>query len=153
MLRIFDHKQVTNPGSPIHIIFAPVVDKNGNIDLVESGKENTDVMIQSYADSCDISIILANAANGDLSGLNKVKGMYGDFTKCPKTYAEFLQLQIDANGMFDKLPPDVKKNFDNDPNKFLISAGTEEWMNKIGINKENDENIEKGDTVENNPAE
>ncbi len=153
MLRFFDHKQVTNPGSPIHIIFSPVVDKSGNIDLVESGKENTDLMIQSYADSCDISIILANAANGDLSGLNKVRGMYGDFTECPKTYAEFLQLQIDSNKMFDKLPPDVKKQFDNDPNKFMVSAGSEEWMKKVGIVTEKTENIEKGETVENNPAE
>ena len=145
MLRVFDGKQHSNAGDPIHIIYSPVVDQFGNIDLVASGKENTDDIINSYAQYCDINYILEAVANGDLSGLNKVRGMYGDFTEMPKTYAEFLQLQIDSNKMFEKLPPEVKKKFDNDPNKFMCDAGSEDWLSKIGIVEQKQE--EKGDSI------
>lgn len=136
MIRFFKNDQHSNPGNKIHIILSPVVDEFGNIDLVESGKEDTDAIINSYAKYCDINIILANAVAGDPSGLNRVQGSYGDFTRMPKTYAEFLQLQIDSNKMFEKLPPDIKKQFDNDPNKFMCDAGSDDWFKKIGIVKE-----------------
>lgn len=141
MLRRYNHEFPSDAGTNIHIIFSPVVDKLGNIDLVESGKEDTDAIIQSYAPYCDINIIMANAMQGDLSGLNRVRGTFGDFTDMPKTYAEFLQLQIDSNKMFEKLPPDIKKQFDNDPNKFMVDAGSEEWLNKLGIVKEESSDI------------
>lgn len=148
MIKTFDHSISTNPGSPIHIIYKPVVDAKGNIDLVESGKENTDEIINSFKDSCDISVILANAANGDLSGLQKVRGNFGDFTNMPKTYAEYLQLQIDSKIAFDSLPPEVKKEFNNDANQFLMDAGTENWLKKLGIGVEkNTESEQKGETI------
>lgn len=134
MVRFFDNSIVTEPGSPIRVLYKPVVDKKGNIELEECGKENTQEIIQSYAESCDIQLILKNAMMGDVSGLQKVQGVYGDFTQMPKTYAEMLQLQIDAKNAFNGLPPDVKKQFDNDYNKFLMSAGESEWMEKLGIN-------------------
>ena len=134
MVRFFDNKIVTEPGSPIRVLYKPVVDKKGNIELEECGKENTQEIIQSYAESCDIQLILQNAMMGDVSGLQKVQGVYGDFTQMPKTYAELLQLQIDAQNAFNSLPTDVKKRFDNDVNKFLMSAGEKDWMEKLGIN-------------------
>lgn len=120
-------------GSPIKIVYSPVVDEKGVITLVESGKVNTDEEIQSYAESCDLSIIINRYINGDINALNQRQGMYGDFTNLPKTYAEFLQKQIDAQNTFDKLPNDVKKKFDNDVNQFLASAGSEDWLDKLGL--------------------
>lgn len=133
MVRFFDNKIVTESGSPIRTLYKPVVDKKGNIELEECGKENTQEIIQSYAESCDIQLILQNAMMGDVSGLQKVQGFYGDFTQMPKTYAELLQLQIDAQNTFNSLPPDVRKSFDNDVNKFLMSAGEKDWLKKLGI--------------------
>lgn len=122
----------TNPGNPIHIIYRPSVDKDGNIELVESGKENTDDIIQSYTESCDIVTILARACNGEPELLNQRQGTFGDFTQMPKTFAEVLQLQIDSNRLFDSLPGDVKDKFGNDPNKFFVQAGTKEWAETLG---------------------
>lgn len=136
MVRFFDNKIVTNPGSSKHALYKPVVNEDGVIDLEVCGYEDTNELIQSYAESCDISIILANCANGDLSGLNAMKGVYGDFTEMPKTYAEMLQLQIDAKRTFDSLPVDVKNNFNNDVNQFLAVAGEKEWAKKLGLNVE-----------------
>lgn len=122
----------TCPGDPIHIIYRPSVDKEGNIELVESGKENTDDIIQSYAESCDIVTILARACNGEPELLNQRQGTFGDFTQMPKTFAEMLQLQIDSNRLFDSLPSDVKDKFGNDSNKFFAQAGTKEWAETLG---------------------
>lgn len=125
-------KFFSNPGDPIHVLYSPKVDDNGNIDLVVAGKENIPEIVNSYAESTDIQYILSRAAQGDLSGLTQNPGIYGDFTSVPKTYAEFLQLQIDANGLFYKLPQDVRDKFNNDPSQFLAQSGTEEWQKKLG---------------------
>ena len=136
-MKYADNSFVSEKGSPIHDIYSPVVEKDGTISLIKSGEENTDDIIQSYLESTDISIIMENVKNGDLSGLNVARGMYGDFTNMPKTYAELLQLQIDAKNTFDKLPNDVRMKFDNDVNVFLASAGDKEWFEKLGaIEKE-----------------
>lgn len=132
-MRFFNHDIYSNSGSPIHTIYSPVVDDDGNIELVESGKENTDEFINSFKDSCDIKVIIERFLAGDQSALNQKAAMYGDFTKMPKTYAEVLQMQIDAKKAFDELSVEVKEKFDNDINKFLASAGNEEWYEKLGI--------------------
>lgn len=121
----------TNPGSPIHVLYGPKVLKDGTIELVEIGKENTDDYIQSFEEVTDMSFILAKLESGDLSVINKRQPFYGDFTEVPKTFAEVLQLRIDAQNMFDRLSADVKEKFDNDVNKFLATAGTEEWRKKV----------------------
>lgn len=133
MVRHFDGSIVSNPGDSKHPLYKPIVDKDGSIDLEVYGYEDTNEIIQSYAESCDITVILNQAANGDLGGLNAVQGVYGDFTGMPKTYAEMLQLQLDAKKAFDGLSTDIKNRFDNDVNKFLASAGEEDWMKKLGV--------------------
>lgn len=146
MQKYFDGKQFSNPGDPIHIIYGPKVNDDGTVDLIEVGKENTDDIIESHRESTDMNIILAKIAAGDDSVLNQRKGMFGDFTEMPKTYAEALQMQIDAERMYDSLPVDVKSKFDNDKNKFFALAGTEEWLDKCGFEKINAE--EKGEVSE-----
>lgn len=121
----------TNPGSPIHILYGPKVQKDGSIELVEIGKENTDEYIQSFEEVTDMSFILAKLETGDMSVLNRREAFYGDFSEVPKTFAEVLQLRIDAQNTFDHLPVDVKEKFDNDVNKFLATAGTEDWRKKL----------------------
>ena len=128
-MKYADNNIVSEKGSPIHELFSPVVEKDGTISLVKSGEENTDEIIQSYLESTDISIIIENVKNGDFSGLNVARGMYGDFTNMPKTYAELLQLQIDAKKTFDKLPNDIKNKFDNDVNVFLASSNAPSFSN------------------------
>lgn len=121
----------SDPGDPIHILYAPKVLDDGQIELVEAGKENTDEIINSYKESTDIQIILQRAAIGDMSGLNVKNPMYGDFTQVPKTFAEVLQLQMDSERLFNNLPADVRQKFDNDKNKFFAQSGTVEWYENI----------------------
>lgn len=134
----------TCPGSPLHAIYKPVVGKDGIIELEISGYENTDEKIASYEESCDIHTLIKRFNEGDLTALNKRQGMYGDFTNMPKNMAEMLQLQIDAKLAFNSLDVETKKKFDNDVNKFLATAGTEEWTKNLGIVQPTKEEAEEG---------
>lgn len=57
--------------------------------------------------------------------------MYGDFTDLPKTYAEFLQAQINAGRIWDTLPVSIKEKFDNNKDLFFVQAGSDVWMEKL----------------------
>lgn len=130
-MRFADNTIISNPGSPIHQLYAPKVDPDGNITLVEAGIENTDDYINSFADSCDIHTILTRVQNGEVDLLKSRPGSYGDFTKMPQTYAEMLQLQLDSNRLFASLPVDVRAKFDHDPAQFMAQSGTIDWFKKI----------------------
>lgn len=129
---------ITDPGDPIHVVYGSKVQPNGMIKLEPIGKENTDDFIQSFAESTDISFILAKLAAGDTSVLNQRQVMYGDFTKAPTNLAEAMQLQIDSRNAFDRLPVEVKQKFNNDPNQFFASAGEAAWFDKLGLLKKDD---------------
>lgn len=131
MIKFFDNKIVSCPGCPIKEVYKPIVNRDGTITLVVDGHVNTDEEIQSYAESVDIDVIISRYMNGDIEALNKHIGTYGDFTQMPKTYAEVLQMQIDARNTFDSLPIEIKQKFNNDPNEFFAQSGQEEWYKKL----------------------
>ena len=124
---------LTPEGSEIKIEYSPKVMPDGTIQLVESGKYNINDKIQSYADSTDMSYILKQLALGNADVLNVKQGSFGDFTDMPKTYAEALQLKIDAEKSFYQLSPDVRNKFENDFNRYFATAGSDEWYEKLGI--------------------
>lgn len=130
-MRYADNSFVSNPGSAEHILYSAKVLPDGSIQLKECGKENLHDIIQSYKDTTDMAYILAKLQSGDMSVINQRPAMYGDFTQYPKTLADALQLQIDSRNLFDRLPAEIKKKFDNDPNKFFAASGTNEWFEKI----------------------
>lgn len=130
-MKYFDGSIVSEPGNPIKPVYKPLVNKDGTITLVQEGFVNTDEEIQSYEESVDIDVIVARYMNGDLDALNKHVGQYGDFTQMPKTYAEVLQMQIDAKNTFMSLPVEIRQKFDNDPNQFFAQSGTEDWFKKL----------------------
>lgn len=130
-MKYFDNKRFSEKGSPVHILYSPIIDDNGIIKLVESGKENMDDYISSFREEVDIDILISRYVNGDVDALNKVRGTYGDFTTMPKTYAEMLQLQFDVENAFNRLPVEIKEKFDNDFNKFFVSLGSIEFKEKV----------------------
>lgn len=122
---------VSSSGESFHVRYSPRVLENGEIKLVESGKDDIKAMINSFRDSTDMSFILNRLAVGDTSVLSQRPAMYGDFTQMPTTYAEALQLVIDARREFNALPLDVKNSFNNDYRQYLATAGTPEWAEKL----------------------
>lgn len=130
MIKYADNSFVSCSGDGEHQLYSSKVMPDGKVKLFQAGKEDFHAMIQSFKESTDISYILAKLAAGDNSVL-RPGATFGDFTNVPNNYAELLQLQIDTNRLYDSLPVDVKKQFDNDVNKFFASAGTEDWYKKM----------------------
>lgn len=118
-------------GDPKHPIYKPIVTKEGVMDLEVAGFEDTDAIINSFAESTDIRVILQRVSQGETELLNQRNAIFGDFTGMPKTYAEMLQLHIDSNRLFESLPVDVKEKFNFDPNQFFAQAGNAEWFEKV----------------------
>ena len=122
---------VTCSGDTEHIEYAPKVMSDGSIELVVSGKTNIDEYINAQRDSTDMAYIITQIGLGNKEVLNQKTPNYGDFTEMPKTFAEALQLKIDAEEAFYDLPLDVRNKFENDFNRFFATAGTQEWYEKI----------------------
>lgn len=138
----------TYSGELYHTIYRAKVKANGELDLVEDGKEDIKEKINSFRDTTDMQYILRQMALGNTSVLLKSPGDYGDFTGMPKTMAEAMQLQIDAERAFYDLPLDIRNNFDNDVHRWLSTAGDEEWAKKMNFVKDNiDDTVKEGDTV------
>lgn len=125
-------------GDPIHVLYSPFVQSDGTIRLEAVGEENTDEKIESFAQSCSIEAILNRYINGDTDALNVNVPMYLDLTQFPKTYAEVLQLGIDAELRFNNLPAEVKRKFDNNWRVWLSQTGSEEWFRSFGVEPKTD---------------
>ena len=141
-----------NPGTPEKVLYGPVFDENGTLDLEPKGKENLYDYIQSHKDSCDIKLIVDRCARGDLSALSKAQGMYGDFTTLPRTYAEALQALTDAENFFMGLPVETRAKFDHDPHKFIASMDKPGFLEKLGVPVPNSGAEQQPPTLTSGPA-
>lgn len=120
-------RQISNPGSPIHVTYAPHFDDTGHYELVESGKINIYDEIQSHADSVDIHVLLKMYAEGDASALVRRQGSFMDVTGMPSTYAEMLNVLNDANQIFLQLPVDERAKYDHSFEVWLSSLSPDDF--------------------------
>lgn len=120
-------------------LFKPVLSgklmADGTIKLSEVDRIDIKAEINSHASTCDMAYILSRLKVGDVSVLNHNEGAYGDFTVFPKTYAEMLQLVQSGESAFDSLPLEVRSKFDNNINKWFASIGTDDWCEKMNVQK------------------
>lgn len=130
----FDRKKhsklfVTNPGTPLHKVMHGEVQDDGTIKLVVDRIEDTDEIINAQAPATRIENIMARIQAGDINLLNQKQGFYGDVTNLPKTYAEMLDLMHKGEEFFNKLPVDVKEQYNNDFGQFF--ANFDEAIKKL----------------------
>lgn len=123
----------SNPGSPIVDKYGSHIAPNGDVIVEVTGKEDLYSYIQSFAESCDIHVILKKFLAGDESVLNQRVGAFIDTTDYPTNLADFLNLTNKAKDLFATLPVEIKERFDNDENKFITSLGTDDFINKLKL--------------------
>lgn len=102
---------LSNPGSPVKILYGPEFDEKGRMNLVEKGRENLYDFIQSFKESVDIHVLLKRFANGETDVLSKIQGFYGDFSEFPRTYADLLNTVNEGEAFFNGLPVEVRSKF------------------------------------------
>lgn len=126
---IYDRvRTFSDSGSPFANDYISVYDKDGKRSLEVKGKYSLYDEIQSHRDSCDLQIILKRYLNtGDESVLQRRVAYYTDVTDIPKTYADVLKLANAAREMFSVLTTEQKEAFNNNPDEFLASFGTEKY--------------------------
>lgn len=138
----------TDPGVRLITTYKLSYDDDGTKELVVDGYKDIYEEIQSHADSVDIHKIVERCAlTGDMSELYKTEGFYGDLAMFPETRAEALQMLAEAQNIWDKLPVDVKKKFDNNVDNFFSTAFTDEWTEKLEIKQ--DDHIKESEVKEN----
>lgn len=95
--------------------------------LIETGEMDIQDEINSHALECDMSFILSRLGQGDTSVLNSRSPIFADFHNLPSNFREVLDVALSSEDLFNRLPVDVRKQFDNDYRQWLYSAGSDEW--------------------------
>lgn len=118
-------------GSPDKVDFKPKFDDRGRWKLEPAGTHSLYEEIQSHADSVDINILLMRFKNGDINALNRVQGIYGDFSNMPETYIDAVN-QIEQGRLdFAQLPPAVKEAFNNSFEEFVAAMTMPDFMDRV----------------------
>lgn len=77
--------------------------------LIEAGVEDTQAIINSYKDSCDIKLLIERVTQGEYDLLMQKRGVYIDTTKFPTNIVEAQNMLRDSKRAFELLPDDIKK--------------------------------------------
>lgn len=122
-----------NAGSRRKQEYQPVYDMAGVWHLEPTKETDTYLEIQSYADSCDINVLMARYRNGETDVLRQVQGVYGDFANIPTNYAELLNAKLQAEALFAGLSADVRAQYNNSVEQFMAEIGTKSGLEKLGV--------------------
>ena len=117
----------SNPGNRMEPEYKERYDEKGEAYLEKVGEVDTYEKIQSYREECDVMAILSRYAAGDTSVMSN-PGWYIDTTKLPKTYTDYINMMNEQREKFDALPLEIRKEFGMDFNKYMATAGNEEWL-------------------------
>ena len=123
----------SEPGSAFAATYKLKYGEDGSADLVIIGKVNVDEKIQSYRDSCDIQVLLERFANGDVTALSKSPSFYADLSDMPTNLAGYLQLIHVAEKSFYALSHDIRSKFNNSPDQFFASIGSDQFRELLGV--------------------
>lgn len=103
------------------------INKKGMINLIKTGEHCVYDEIQLDVENCKIENILHQVAMGDLRALQQREATYIDATTMPKNLMEAQNLVIRMKDEFYKMPLEVRKEFDNSPEKYVSLMGTNEF--------------------------
>lgn len=94
----------------------------GPKDKVAKGDWDRSMTKQSMKDECDIRFIIDKfKATGMLQHKEHWQGQYGEFEAMD--FQEAMNYILDAKEMFETIPSNIRKRFDNDPGQFIS------WVN------------------------
>ncbi len=86
---------------------------------------------QSFKDETDINKILMKAQKvGSLSHLEKHGAFYGDFSDMPDLLEAHARMAR-GQSLFDELPSELRKEFDNDMSKFFVYVNDPENKDRL----------------------
>lgn len=115
---------VNSNGEPIRSMY--VVHKPVNLDCSKDGRTR-----QEFADDCDINVLLARyEKSGVFTHFNANEADYLDVSNVPDLQQSLTYLK-DAQRAFMSLPAAARREFDNDPVKFVEYAQNPENIDRM----------------------
>lgn len=118
-------------GDRMKVVFTAKREDDGTLSLVETGKEDLYDYIQSFAESCDINMIMRRYENGDTDILEKVQGFYFDTSQVPDNMAELLNKLNYAETQFEAMPASFKEKYGNDFGRFICTFDPSDFMSLV----------------------
>lgn len=145
-------KPKSEVGSRFSPVFSLTTKESGSLDLEITGEKDTYAEIQSYAQSVDIKNIMLRYEAGDESCLTKKQGQFIDVTDMPTNFADVMKTVIVAEDNFNKLPLEVRREYNFSAAEYIADIGSQRWLDTLGIksNKEAEEigtDQKKGDEI------
>lgn len=123
--------------------------ETGHPYLVQDGETDVYAIIQSHKEECDINLMLQRFAAGDTSVMRK-DAKYIDTSELPTTIHGFFNLMAAQREKFNALPTEIKQKFDNSFEVWAAMAGTNEWAEKMGLNRSEKPNSSEKEVNNNN---
>lgn len=127
----FKDKFFSPAGDRYRPVYTPEIADDGQIELVQTGVEDLQQYIDSFKDSCDISVMVQRFLAGDETALRNGNPVFMDLLGAPKTLAEAYAMNFRAEKAFENLPADIKNKFDNNFYRFLSEAGSDSWFEAL----------------------
>lgn len=124
-----------NPGNKEEVTYSERRNEQGQPYLVKTGVRNTYEERQSMKGEYDIYNMLERYANGDVSVMRS-NAQYIDATAMPSSFHEAYNIMQNQREKFDALPISIKEKFGNDWVQWASQSGTNDWLEKMGINKD-----------------
>lgn len=116
---------VTPAGKKTQKTYSVKINERGAKEVYASGETDVYQRIQSHAEETKVSNIIASATRGDMSGFASVMPQYIDCTEMPTTYAEMLTMTMKAQEEFNKLPLEIRKEYNFSAEEYLADAGSD----------------------------
>lgn len=123
----------TCPGSKVHIRYEGQLQENGELKLIEVGRDDIQQMIEADRMKTELSVILDKFNAGDISVLHRYNPQYADVSGIPRSLIEAQNLLDSLKEDFNLLPIEIKNKFHNDYYKWIGSYGNSYWMSAMGI--------------------
>lgn len=115
--------------------YQETIDENGHLSLIQTGETPTYEIIQASLEETKIENIMQRATMGDPTALAATAGAYVDTTNMPTSLAEMQQAIINVRNEFERLPLDIRLQFDQSPEKYISMYGSEDWAKIMGYEK------------------
>lgn len=98
------------------------VTRDGRTVLEATGKDNLFEFVQASKEETLVYNIISRYQRGDVNALHQRVGQYMDVVGMPTNLAEAHQVLISQRRVFDSLPVEIRKKFDDDFNLYVATV-------------------------------
>lgn len=113
----------SNPGKRMKVVYELKVNEKGKRGIEKVGETDLQQEIDAEFPSVDLNMVLKRLENGDSDALEKVKGFYADIANLPVDMRSIMEMNEQASKIFNSMPDNYKKLYENDYLQFLYDPG------------------------------